>query len=184
MTTEELLTDVLRREGWPKPASNHPADHGGWTRGGATALNWGNWRGLERPATEAELNAITEADLRAFYWAKYVRPYETVPDPLRAILVDWAITSWHDDPTKALQIALRRQGTYLGEIDGIFGPKTREALLQARDQEHMYRDVFKARIQFYVATAIRDPRIPSDIRAHTNLAFVLGWINRTLEFLP
>ena len=35
MTTEQVITDILRREGWPK-YTNRAADKGGPTKGGIT----------------------------------------------------------------------------------------------------------------------------------------------------
>lgn len=187
-TTHALLIEGLRREGWPKPARKHPADKGGWTRGGITAKNWGAYRRLGRPATPSELNAITELDALDFYYERYVRlpGLESVPDDsLRALLVDWTFTSWSDDPIKALQQSLAARLLYDGPIDGVLGPKTKAALLMDRAPRQTYREVLAARIRFYLGLAF-DDQVDAFLESHptSQLQNARGWVNRCLEFLP
>lgn len=185
---ETVLREGLRREGWPAPAAKHPADRGGWTRGGITAGNWGAFRRLGRPATPGELDDITEAEALDFYYRQYVKVpgYDGVPDGrLQALLVDWAFTSWHDDPTKALQQSLADRGLYAGAVDGAFGPKTRAALSADRDPRQTYRDVYNARIDFYVDLALdKHARALMRQNKRTQLHFLRGWVRRCLEFTP
>ena len=63
-TIEQILDDILRREGG---YVNHPADRGGPTNFGITAQTLGSWRKLGRPATAAEVQALTEPEARAIY---------------------------------------------------------------------------------------------------------------------
>lgn len=193
---ERVLRDGLRREGWPKPARHHPADRGGLTRGGITAVNWGDYKRLGRPATAEELNAITEDEALAFYFDRYVLlpHFDQITDQkLRALLVDWAFTSWWDDPTKALQSSLKARGLYDGNIDGVLGPKTKDALFRDRDPRQLYRDVYTARGDFYVTLALTDPMLwrllkkadPDGIEASKlQIHNLRGWLNRHAEGLP
>lgn len=185
---ERVLRDGLRREGWPAPARAQAADRGGLTRGGITAENWGAFRHLGRPASAAELDAITEPGALEFYYQRYVvLPHfdQVLDQRLRALLIDWAFTSWYDDPTKAVQRSLGRRGLYVGAIDGEIGPRTIAALLSERDPKQLYRDVFNARIDFYLHLSF-DEQVESFLTMHptSQLHNCIGWIRRCLDFTP
>ena len=184
----DVLREGLRREGWPKPARALVSDRGGLTRGGITAANWGDFRQLGRPATAAELDAITEPEALEFYFQRYVllpRFDQVLDQRLRALLIDWAFTSWSDDPTKALQAALRVRGLYAGAVDGVLGPKTIAALQSDRDPRQLFRDVLAARVRFYIDIAL-DGHARALMRSQPTcqLANLKGWVNRCLEFIP
>jgi lysozyme family protein len=185
---ERILRDGLRREGWPARAKVVPSDRGGLTRGGITAENWGDFKQLGRPATAAELDAITETEALQFYYQRYValpRFDQVLDQKLRALLIDWAFTSWYDDPTKALQEGLARRGLYGGRIDGELGPKTIVALQADRDPRQLYRDVFAARLRFYTDVAFdTDVDAFLDRYPKSQLHNLKGWQNRCLELLP
>jgi lysozyme family protein len=188
ISAESIIRDAMYREGWRDGQArlvNHPADKGGLTRGGVTAVNWGAQLGLGRPATAAELQAITYSEAEAFYTRRYLKPFEQVPDPrLRALLVDWAFTSWLDDPTKALQTSLQRRELYSGAIDGIIGPLTIAAVRIDPDQRKTYRDVLAARIVFYRQLAYdADVRVFLKTHPTSQLVNFPGWLNRCLDFL-
>jgi lysozyme family protein len=185
---KRVLRDGLRREGWPAPAEDKPSDRGGLTRGGITAKSWGDCRQLGRLATADELNAITEDDALAFYYARYVvlPKFETILDQrLRALMIDWSFTSWHDDPVAALQHSLARRGLYTGAIDGEIGPRTTAAILSDREPRVTFKDVYNARITFYLDLAF-DKQAREFLHAHptTQLHNAQGWVNRCLEFTP
>jgi lysozyme family protein len=185
---ERVLRDGLRREGWPKPARTVASDRGGLTRGGITAKSWGDHKSLGRLATAAELDAITEDEALAFYYAHYVvePKFEAVLDQrLRALMIDWSFTSWSDDPVEALQHSLARRGLYVGAIDGSIGPKTIAAILSDREPRVTYKDVYNARIAFYLDLAF-DKQAREFLHAHptSQLHNAIGWVNRCLEFTP
>lgn len=185
---DRVLRSVLRLEGWPAPAKLEPGDAGGLTRGGITAFGWGTYRGLRRLATRAELDAITEDEALTFYFERYVeRPgfLELIDQRLRALAVDWGVTSGPDDPIKAIQRSLRDRGLYAGAIDGVLGPKTKAATFADRDPRQLYRDVFAARVRHYLAVGF-DVHVLRflDDNNETQLRFLRGWLSRTLEFVP
>lgn len=185
---DRVLHAVLRREGWPQPAADHPADRGHLTRGGITSANWGLYRGLGRAATRMELDAISEEEALEFYFRRYVEfpGFEMVNDQgLRALCVDWGVTSGPDDPIHALQTSLRQRGLYDGAIDGRLGPKTKDALFNDRDPRQTYRDVFNSRVQFYVHIAL-DADARAFMAAHPacQLWNLNGWLARCLDFTP
>lgn len=185
----QVLRDGLRREGWPKRARAVASDKGGLTRGGITAANWGDYKHLGRPATAAELDAITETEALEFYYQRYVLlPHfdQVLDQKLRALLIDWAFTSWYDDPVKALQTSLVSRGFDVGKIDGVLGPKTIAAMQADRDPRQLYRDVFNARVRFYLDEALDDLAVVEFLkrRPDVDLHNARGWINRALEFTP
>lgn len=183
-----VLRDGLRREGWPALARSVVSDTGGLTRGGITAVNWGDYKHLGRPATADELNAISEPEALEFYFQRYVmlpRFDRVLDQKLRALVIDWAFTSWSDDPIKALQTSLRTRGLYAGALDGVIGPKTIAALQADPDPRQLYRDVFNARVTFYRHVAF-DKDVRAFLGAHptSQLHNLAGWTNRCLEFTP
>jgi lysozyme family protein len=194
MTVEQLVDRIIQREVAPRErgrpwadvsAHGVVSDRGGWTKAGVTVLTLGQWRKLGRQATRQELESMTEAECRAIYAEGYVKPFEFVPDPLREQLVDWAVTSGHARPAQALQDALQERGTYLGKIDGVLGPKTREALLQDPEPRRTYNDVLKARLAFYRDIALRETDVRMFLHDHrsSQLHNLAGWQNRALDFV-
>lgn len=192
---EAPLKAAMRREDprWFQPRGarlvNHPADRGGLTRGGITATTWGAYKGLGRPATREELLAITPEQALEFYFAEFVeRPkFDYIPDQkLRALCVDWAFTSSPKAPWRAVQRSLAARGLYDAAVDGICGPATVRALMADREMPRTLRDVFGARVMFYVNLAVHDPLAVTFMTEHpeAQLANLRGWTARALEFIP
>jgi lysozyme family protein len=127
---ESILQEVIRAEG--RTVKNDPNDPMDPSKYGIGAPVLGNWRGLHRPATVAEIHALEEVEARAIYRSRYIRqpnfqvaavPYE----PLRFQLIDFGINSGPETATMYLQRLLQHVWPQLA-IDGRLGPKTAEAL--------------------------------------------------------
>lgn len=178
-TIADVIDDILRREGG---YANRVADRGGPTNKGITARSWGEYRKLGRSATIAEVQAITDADARQFYWDVFVQPLVAVPEPLRSLLVDWSVTSGPREPIRALQAALVLRDRYLGPIDGLLGPVTLAAI--GREVDVLYYAVLKARVEFYQRLAF-DIHVREFLMEHpeSQLHNLRGWIGRALEFM-
>lgn len=175
-TIREHLDAILKREGWPQ-YSHRAADRGGPTKGGITIATLSGWRG--QPQTIADLQELSETEARAIYRQRYLKPWEFITDPaLFAAVVDYAVTSGHDDPTKALQ---EKTGVV---VDGILGPKTRAAVL-ASDPKALRDYLVGYRVRHMVNLALNDPKLKALIAGHDDLQVLnlRGWINRTTEFL-
>jgi lysozyme family protein len=167
---------ILAREGWPY-YSNRAADRGGPTKGGITLSTLTAWRGA--PQMIADLQALTEAEARLIYRERYLKPWEFVADDrLFEALTDYAVTSGHDDPTKAVQTALGVT------VDGILGRITRAAVVHA-NQEWLRRAVIGYRVRHMVDLALNDPKLKALIRGHNDLQILnlRGWISRAIEML-
>lgn len=188
---DDMITDVLRRELPPEVpwgearARLLASDRGGWTRGGVTAGSWGRYRALGRPATPDELNAITEAEARAFYAGLYVAPFEWVWSPLRELLVDFGVTSSHEAVWRATQHALKSLGLYAGVVDGVPGPLTRGGITSpAADRRAVYIEVLDRRRLYYQSLAFdAEAREFLARHPHTQLHNARGWANRCAEFV-
>lgn len=88
MTVDELLDEIIRREGG---FVDDPADLGGATKYGITARTLADAR--KGDVTRDDVRTLTEAEARAIYRTNYVRPFdEYSTDPaLLGLLVDSAV---------------------------------------------------------------------------------------------
>lgn len=179
MTDEQVIDDVLRRE--TATYTNRAADRGGPTKYGITLDTLSRWR--QTSVTPGDVEALTEGEARRIYQARYVTPWAWLGDDrLRALCVDWAVTSWHDDPAKALQ---REVGA---TVDGSIGPQTVRLVLQALergDADRLYRAVLSARIRYYTDLALNDPPLRTLLTVNPKLQVrnLRGWLNRCAEFV-
>lgn len=150
MTTDQLLDEILRREGGGR-FTNDPADRGGPTKYGITARTLANYRGMSRSATIAEVRSMTEDEARAIYRKYYIAPYESIPfEAVRAQVADFAVTSGHADAVKALQASLGVTA------DGIIGERTKTAMY-AQPQRFTNNALVAFRVRHFAAIAAKDP---------------------------
>lgn len=164
---DTILDEIIRHEGG---YVNHPADRGGPTKFGITAQTLGAWRKLGRPATAAEVEALTEPEARAIYHQQYIiRPgFDAITHPaLLNLLVDAAV---HAGPKRAVRWLQKALGI---TADGVIGPKTRAAL-DAADQGVLYAKVLWQRLRHIGRLITSDPK---------QSAFASGWMNRIAEFV-
>lgn len=176
---DELIDGVIAREGGDV-ITDRPADTGGLTRAGLTLTTAS--RLLGHPLTADAFRALPFATIRDLYRQAFVGPFAALPEPLRTLVVDYAVNSGPDDPTRAIQ-------TCVGiHVDGVFGPQTRAALaahLQAHGQAAVYVAVLADRIRHDVDLVVRDPAFVAFVKTHptTQAANLHGWLNRCLTFL-
>lgn len=88
MTDEQILADILRREGG---FVNHPADPGKATNFGITQATLSEWR--RAPASVEDVRALTSDEACAIYRARYLAPFVDAEPAVRAQLVDIAVNS-------------------------------------------------------------------------------------------
>ena len=116
---EEALAHVLKYEGG---YVNHPADPGGMTNLGVTKRVWEEWTG--RPATEADMRALTPAMVSPLYKKRYwdaVRG-DDLPSGVDFCVFDCAVNAGVGRASRFLQ------QTVGVTADGQIGPKTLEAV--------------------------------------------------------
>ena len=120
VTTDQIIDDLIEREGG---YVHDPADRGGPTKHGITQRALRAWRG--HAVTADDVRHLTEEEARAIYHRRYVSEpgFTTLPDPLRAQVVDDGVMS---GPRQAVRDLQRAIGCV--QVDGVLGPKTRRAL--------------------------------------------------------
>lgn len=178
MTEYEIITDVMKREGWDT-FTNHPADRGGPTKWGITLASWSAFIG--RPATAADVQAISELRARDYYRVVHVlRPkFDQVNDlHLRELLIDAGVNHGPRHPTKWVQWAAEV------EQDGVLGPVSLQAINQAAPLE-LFLWVLAFRSRLYGRLVSRDPSLKEAKRIGLRLQaeFAEGWNNRAAAFL-
>lgn len=165
MTTDEIIDGVIAREGG---FVDHPADEGGPTNWGITQGTLTRWRA--RPATLADVHALTEREAREIYRSDYiVRPgFQLLPDDkLRVVMVDTAVQR---TPAKAVAMLQEAIGA---RVDGLLGPATLAAVA-AYGYDRAAIKVMLARVR------LRGRRITED---RGQAAFAAGWANRDADLL-
>lgn len=163
----DIIERVLQSEGG---FVNHPADKGGATNFGITAARLGEWRKLGRPATAAEVQALTRDEARQIYQAWYVTQpkFDRITDDyLRTVVVDSGVLYGTGRAARWLQEALGVTA------DGVIGQQTLAALA-TRNPGTVARRVL----------ALRVKRIGQVVSAdQSQLVFLAGWLNRTADLL-
>lgn len=166
---EELIDYILRIEGWPT-FTNDPDDRGGPTKGGITAKTLGRWRGLRRPATAAEVEALSEPEARAIYRHEYIAPWlwvDLVDGVLLRLLVDMAVLHGVPNTAKLLQRAV---GAF---PDGAVGPKTMAAIRRTSPRT-VFSSLLAHRLEFMAADVKANPR---------QVKYLKGWLRRCASFI-
>ena len=171
MTEQEIAATVdaiLVFEG--RVFTNDPDDPGLATRYGITAANLGVWRRLGRPATPAEVEALSEAEARAIYRADYIEGpgFDEIADPhVRQCVVDFAV---HSGVSRAIGVLQRAVGV---AIDFKIGPVTLAAVAAA-DPARLVAQITRARVELLAGWMRRNPA----------RAKFIGTLTRAVSFLP
>lgn len=163
---EDIITDVLKAEGWDK-YTNRPNDRGGPTKWGITKKAWEGWRGRE--VTIDEIKDITEPQAREFYESEYILAprFNHLPELLQAMVIDCGV---NHGPVQASKWVQRAVGA---TADGIIGPKTLDTVISSNPMS-TYLKVCSQRISFYGKLVTDDPTQAEN--AH-------GWNNRAGKWL-
>jgi len=159
MTKFDRCMDVTLK--WEGGYVDHPRDPGGATNMGITHITLAAWRG--RRVTKAEVRALTKAEAKEIYRARYwdkVRG-DDLPPGLDLVAFDGAVNSGPRRGAEWLQEALGVTS------DGVIGPKT-IAAAQAADPA----------MTINVAT---DIRLSFLMRLNTWNTFGEGWGNRVAD---
>ena len=164
MTVDQILDDLIRREGG---YVHDPADRGGPTKYGITQRTLQTWRG--QVVTPTDVRQLTADEARAIYQRRYVDApgFATLPDPLRAQVIDDAVLS---GPRQAVKDVQRAIGGVT--VDGQLGPTTRAAL-DAAGARLVHARLIQARAVRLARIVQRDP---------TQARFLSGWLTRATGF--
>lgn len=163
---DDIITDVLRAEGWDK-FTNRPNDKGGPTKWGITLSTFSEH--VQRYVSISDLRQLTEAEARAFYRQRYFEQtaFEKLPPLIIPLVVDCAVNHGRKRASKWVQKAVG------AAQDGVIGPKTLAAAAQFPAMT-VYLNICAYRVRFYGALVGRD---------HTQAEFISGWNNRAAKFI-
>jgi lysozyme family protein len=171
-SVDSLIQDVLAREGG---FVDHPADRGGPTKFGVTLATL--TRHLGRPATVAELKALTQAQAGEIYRRDYLRrpQLDRLPDRIRPFLFDAAVNHGTGRAVRFLQRVCRQAGFGALAEDGVCGAATQTAAEHAEVGmgAWLLAALIEERRRFY-------HRIVQADRSQT--VFLKGWLNRLASF--
>ena len=165
MTDDDIIAAVIKAES--SEYTDSPGDRGGPTKYGITLATLTALRG---PATTAaDVEALTAADATAIYHHTYIQSphFDAITSmSLRALVVDWGVTSGPHAPSIALQSAVGVKQ------DGVLGPVTLAAI-NGGSGATIFSSVLYQRETFYHAIASADP---------SQQKFLAGWLNRCEAF--
>jgi lysozyme family protein len=169
-TTEQILDDILEREGWPaytEPSAKYP-DRGGATKGGITLAALRAYR--QAPRTSAQsLQALGREEALALLRGRYIRCNgieKLEGERVFEQVVDNSVLSGPYLSVCDLQKALGVT------VDGIIGPQTCGAV--EAQQGTVGAQLVRARAL----------RIVAFVQAHPEqIIFLRGWMRRVLGFL-
>jgi lysozyme family protein len=166
-TVDEILEEVLVKEGWPA-YTEHPNDRGGPTKGGITLRALEAWKG--KRCTRRELKLFTREKALQLLRQRYVNTHGidlVVAEGIGAQLVDNSVLSGPALAVKDLQ------GVLGVPADGILGKQTWEAYGRL--------DPRVVGNRLAVARALRLAR---HVKKHPDqLVFLSGWMVRCLSFI-
>ena len=138
MNFTEALEHVLKHEGG---FVNHPSDPGGMTNLGVTRAVWEEW--VKRESSEAEMRALTPADVSTLYKRKYWDRVkcDDLPSGVNYAVFDASVNSGTGRAAKWLQEAV-------GAVpDGAIGPNT-IAKVKAHDADALVNAYCDNRLNF------------------------------------
>lgn len=155
---EAVVIDVMEAEGL---YSNRRNDRGGPTKYGITQAALSAYR--RQNATVEDVQNLTKEEAASIYSQRYVPKFLFITDSdLFRFVVNAAV---NHGPTRAAKMLQAAVGV---KEDGLIGPITREAVLNA-DLHTMYRKLVAARANFYGDILQRD---------HSQWEFAAGWFHR------
>lgn len=168
MTIDEIITDILKAEGWDK-YTNDPVDRGGPTKWGITLKAWQDYRGDWTSVNEDDIKAITEQEAREFYELEYVKSprFDQLPPLLMPMVVDCGVNHGVTRASKWVQRAVE------AKEDGVIGPKTLDAVTSV-NLLAIYQRVAAYRFQLYGKIVSND---------HSQAKYAHGWNNRGAKWL-
>lgn len=88
MTDDQIIDGILQREGG---YVDDAVDRGRCTSMGITRTTLQDWRG--RLVTCDDVRRLTEAEARAIYAARYVRPFDGIEPDIKPQVIDIAVNS-------------------------------------------------------------------------------------------
>lgn len=176
MNVEEIIDEILDREGG---FVHRAEDRGGPTNFGITQATLSEWHG--RPATAKDVADMSKLVAREIYREEYIiKPgFLGIESPaVCALAVDCAV---NHGPKKAVKMLQEAAHVF---PDGVFGPKTKDAV-NRMTAAVLYRRLIAARVIFYGEIIAKDPELARARVAGYDLqaVFAAGWLKRAARFI-
>ena len=165
MAKSELLMPLILK--WEGGYSNHKNDKGGCTMKGVTIGTYRQFYGQSK--TCGDLKNITDKQWLEIFENGYWNPLlgdDLKNQSVANIIVDWGWMSGIKTAAKKIQKIVGVKD------DGIFGPKTLQAI-NSKDQETLFNDIYKEREQYYYSICESNP---------DQSVFLSGWLNRLADY--
>lgn len=159
MTDTDIINGIIDRES--EQYTDDPLDRGGPTKFGITISTLAAHRG--HPVTPDDVKSLERPEAVEIYAARYIRPFDGLPEALRINVLDMGVTSGVWRATRLLQQLVG------ATVDGAMGPETRR-LAALGDWKDGYCYM---RIAFYESLVEKD---------QSQMRFRKGWRNRALSF--
>lgn len=174
-TIKEIIADIIKKEGG---YVNHPADKGGPTNYGITAMSYAEYFKCNAASvTIDQIKAVTpHLAERLYYTLYYVRPnIINLPQPIQPIMLDMAVNHGRRGAVKILQKTLASYGYPRINADGLIGEKTITTATQAVAElgTHLINAIVEERINHYQSIIKNDP---------SQAVFKAGWLARAESF--
>lgn len=169
MTFDKTFEILIGHEGGYQ---NDPADNNNFYNGINMGTKYGitpnaYYKFFKKTPTKEIMENLSLREAKEFYYSNYWKDSKTEELPLELRLIHFD-TAVNHGVNKAIKIL---QSTIGVKPDGIFGPKTKAAIIAG------YYDVYKYasyRIIDYIYIILRNP---------SKLKYVKGWIRKTLNNL-
>lgn len=172
MTVDEILDDIIRKEGG---FVNHPRDPGGATNMGITIGTLSQYYG--RKASIDEVRNLTVDTAKEIYTREYfMKPmFHTLPELVQPIAVDTGVLFGPKRSVMFMQSVCNQAGFGPIAEDGILGPNTRNAIVNAVNAMDVFfvNAMVEERI---LAHKLRVQQVPDQE------IFLQGWISRAESF--
>lgn len=166
MSLDQALAFTLPEEGG---FVDNPNDDGGATDHGVTQHVYDGYRAVKGLPIQS-VALITDAEVRDIYEKLYWIPGHCgeLPVALGVCHFDWCVNHGVRGAVETLQRIL---GFPLGQVDGVFGPHTREAL-EGQNPRHLVDAYTQARALWYRDHVAEKP---------SQAEFLNGWLNRDFK---
>jgi len=168
MTDAQILDYVLQFEGG---FTNNPADHGGATKFGITAADYGRFLGLPGTASAAQVSNMTRDEAVTIYKQDYINKpgFASITDgTLKLVIVDSGVLFGTGRAIRWLQQALKVK------VDGVMGDETHTALGDCPDLSRLARRVLELRFNAIADIVAKN---------HSQTIFLRGWMSRATSLL-
>jgi lysozyme family protein len=179
LTDEAIIDGILEDEGGDT-FTNRADDAGGPTKFGITAATLGDSRGLGRPATAEEVQALQEPEAREIYRRRYIEGPgfgRVTSAALRGVLADCATLH---GPSNAVRMLQRALGGL--KVDAQLGPITLAAV-NAAPGISLARRVQYDRIRFIGRLVTKDLDDMDKDGIPDNAEHAWGWLRRVADQL-